>query len=172
MLGTIVTIVAGAVTVLSVVAAGYVIGMRTKSRLVQGPVIALSRRFMNPRQLRVAGRPGADASIVRHRGRTSGRAYETPVGVVRDGAAFLIALPYGSRAQWARNVLAAGGATLITEGETVEVDRPELVATRDVVDRFPPSDQRLFRLFATNECLRLHPVAAVTASDAILPVAA
>ena len=48
MLGTIVTIVAGAVTILSVVAVGYVIGMRTKSRLVQGPVIALSRRFMNP----------------------------------------------------------------------------------------------------------------------------
>lgn len=172
MLGTIVTIVAGVVVTLTLLAAAFVIGMRTKSRLVQGPVIGFSRRIMNPRQLRVAGRPGADASIVRHRGRTSGRGYETPVGVVRDGAAFLIALPYGSRAQWARNVLAAGAGTLVTEGETVEVDRPELIATRDVMDRFPPSDQRLFRLFATNECLRLHPVTAATASDAIVPVAA
>lgn len=172
MFGTIVTLVAGAVVLLSVIAATFVVGMRTKSRLVQGPIVWFSRRFMNPRQMLVAGRPGAYASIVRHRGRRSGQPYETPVGVVADGSSFLIALPYGSGAQWVRNVLAAGSATLVTEGETVDVDRPELVATRDVVGRFSPSDQRMFRIFATDECLRLHRLAVAAPRETVAAVAA
>ena len=172
MFGTIVTLVVAGVVVLSAVATAFVIGMRTKSRLVQGPVVWFSRRFMNPRQLRVAGEPGAYASIVRHRGRRSGQPYETPVGVVADRSSFLIALPYGSRAQWVRNVLAAGSATLVTEGETVAVDRPELVATREVAGLFSASDQRLFRIFATDECLRLHRRAAARTSEPVQAVAA
>ena len=109
--------------------------MRTKSPLVLRPIVALSRSVVNPRQLRRAGRPGAYASIIRHLGRRTGRAYETPVGVVPDGDAFLIVLPYGLRTQWLRNVLAAGEATLVTEGSTYRVDRPEVVPTCEVADR-------------------------------------
>ena len=89
-----------------------------------------------------------------------------------DRSSFLIALPYGSRAQWVRNVLAAGSATLVTEGETVAVDRPELVATREVAGLFSASDQRLFRIFATDECLRLHRRAAARTSEPVQAVAA
>lgn len=172
MFGTIVAFVVGLVLVVSALATVVIVGMRTKSRLVQGPIVWFSRRFMNPRQLRVAGQPGAYASIVRHRGRRSGRPYETPVGVVADGPSFLIALPYGSRAQWVRNVAAAGSATLVTEGETVAVDRPEVVETRDVIERFSASDQRLFRIFATDECLRVHRSSVVAARETLSDVAA
>lgn len=172
MFGTIVTLVGGAALVVAVLAAAFIVGMRTKSRLVQGPIVWFSRRFMNPRQMRAAGRPGAYASIVRHRGRRTGQPYETPVGVVADGSSFLIALPYGSRAQWVRNVLAAGSATLVTEGETVAVERPQLVAMRDVVGHFPASDQRLFRILATTGCLRLQRRATAAAHDTTPAVAA
>lgn len=156
MFGTVMTVLAGTTLAAAVLAATVIIGMRTKSPFVLRPIVALSRRFMNPRQLAVAGRPGSYAGIIRHRGRRSGRAYETPVGIVVDGDTFLIALPYSTSTQWLRNVLAAGEAEIVVEGATVRVDRPELIATRDVADRFSRSDQRLFRVFATNDCVRLH----------------
>jgi deazaflavin-dependent oxidoreductase (nitroreductase family) len=139
----------------AVLAIAYVVGWRAKSRLVLGPIVWMSKKVMNPMQMRSAGTPGAYASIVRHRGRISGAEYATPVGVVADGDAFLVALPYGPRTQWLRNVLAAGSATLVHEGTTYRVDRPELIAVATVADRFPASDRRLFRWLRVEDCLRL-----------------
>ncbi|HYO41754.1 MAG TPA: nitroreductase/quinone reductase family protein [Candidatus Limnocylindrales bacterium] len=133
----------------------FLLGWRAKSPLVLGPIIALSKRFMNPMQMKTAGTPGAYAGIIRHRGRVSGTAYETPVGIVVDGDAFLVALPYGSRAQWLRNVLAAGTATVVHEGRTYRVDAPELIPMAGVAGRFSTSDQGLFRWMRVDDCLRL-----------------
>jgi hypothetical protein len=72
---------------------------------------------------------------------------------VADG--FLIALPYGTRANWLRNVLASGAASLVTEGRAYEVDRPEIVPMAGVRVHFGPSDQRSFRLFGVDQCLQL-----------------
>ena len=140
---------------LAALAIAFVVAWRKKSGLVLRPIIWMSKKVMNPMQMRSAGTPGAYASIVRHRGRISGAEYETPVGVVADGDTFLIALPYGSRAQWLRNVLAAGSATLVHEGRTCPVDRPELIATATVANRFSASDQGLFRWLRVEDCLRL-----------------
>jgi hypothetical protein len=68
---------------------------------------------------------------------------------------FLVMLPYGSNTQWLRNVLAAGEATLVTEGRTVRVERPETIPFSDVEERFSASDRRSSRLFAVTECLLL-----------------
>jgi hypothetical protein len=144
------------VIVLAVLAGAFVVGWRAKSGLVLGPIVWLSRKFMNPMQMRSAGTPGAYASIVRHRGRTSGAEYATPIGVVADGDAFLVALPYGVRTQWLRNVLAAGSAILEHEGTTYRVDRPELIPMATVVDRFSAADQGMFRWLRVDDCLRLH----------------
>ena len=40
----------------------------------------------------------------------------------------MIALPYGPGANWVRNVLASGSATIVHEGQTLDVDRPEIVS--------------------------------------------
>jgi deazaflavin-dependent oxidoreductase (nitroreductase family) len=113
---------------------------------------------MNPIQMRTAGTPGAYAGIVRHVGRVSGRAYETPVGVIATDEGFLIILPYGTQTSWLRNVMAAGEAELVTEGATYTVDQPELIPIRYVVERFSAADQRLTRVLAIDSCLRLHRV--------------
>jgi hypothetical protein len=81
-------------------------------------------------------------------GRKSGRTYETPIDTIGITTGLLIALPYGSRADWTRNVLAAGAATLLTQGERVAVDRPTIVA----VSR---RTMRMLRLFGVNACLHL-----------------
>jgi hypothetical protein len=108
--------------------------------------------------MRTAGTPGAYAGIIRARGRVSGRLIETPVGIIAHEDGFLIALPYGTQAQWLRNVLAAGEAELVHEGATYAVDRPELIATATVAERFSASDQRLFRMLRVDDCLRLRRV--------------
>jgi deazaflavin-dependent oxidoreductase (nitroreductase family) len=157
-----IAIVAALILGIATIGIGFVLGWRAKSPLVLGPIIWFSKRVVNPRQLRSAGTPGAYAAIIRNRGRVSGKEYETPVAVVPTGDGFLIALPYGSRAQWLRNVLASGSATIVNEGRTYEVSQPELISTASVMDQFPASDQRSFRLLGVDGCLR---VRAVTALD-------
>ena len=120
MLPALLTILAGVAITLAVVGIVFVLGLRDQVAARHRPGRrAAAAAVMNPRQLRRAGRPGAYASIIRHLGRRTGRPYETPVGVVADGDGFLIVLPYGRGTQWLRNVLAAGEATLVTEGRTV-----------------------------------------------------
>jgi deazaflavin-dependent oxidoreductase (nitroreductase family) len=152
-------IVAGAAALIALLAALFVVGWRRKSGLVLGPIIAFSKRFMNPRQMKTAGAPGAYAAVIRHRGRTSGNAYETPVGVVVDGGAFLIALPYGARTQWLRNVQAAGSAELVFEGSTYQVEQPELIPMETVATHFSSSDQSMFKALRVDQCLRLQDAA-------------
>ncbi|HEU5204373.1 MAG TPA: nitroreductase family deazaflavin-dependent oxidoreductase [Candidatus Limnocylindrales bacterium] len=155
MFDTILTIVAGLGVAVLALGTVFVLGMRTKSALVVRPLFAIMRRWLNPYQLRRAGRPGAYASIIRHRGRRTGRPYETPVGVVAYDDDFLVMLPYGSGTQWLRNVLADGEATLVTEGRTVRVDRPEIIPFSTVAERFSASDRRSSQVFAVRECLLL-----------------
>jgi len=64
--------------------------------------------------------------VVVHRGRRSRRQYRTPVNIFRRGHRYIIALTYGSNADWVRNVLADGGCTLETRGQTLHLSRPRL----------------------------------------------
>ncbi|MDY7100289.1 MAG: nitroreductase family deazaflavin-dependent oxidoreductase [Actinomycetota bacterium] len=135
----------------------FVVGMRTKSPRVQRAVRQMNKRFWNPRALETAGSPGASASVVRHTGRRSGTAYETPVVAVPADDGFVIVLPYSTNADWVRNVLAAGRATILHEGGTHEVDRPEIVPIDEVADALGDSNLA-HRTFGVTECLRLHRV--------------
>jgi hypothetical protein len=173
MLPTILTAVAIVAAVLACLAALIVVLWRAKSPLILRPLIWLGKHAFNPIQMRTAGTPGAYAGIVRHRGRVTGRAYETPVGVIATDDGFLITLPYGTQASWLRNVLVAGEAELVTEGAIYKVDQPELIPMRDVIERFSAADQRLTRVLAIDACLRLHRVDAASpvGLDVALPAA-
>lgn len=66
-------------------------------------------------------------ALVVHRGRRSGRRYETPVMVFRAADEFIIALTYGpEHTEWVANVVAAGGCELRTGGRTVVVSSPRV----------------------------------------------
>ena len=136
----------------------FLLAWRAKSPLVLKPLIGLQRAILNPRQMRSAGSPGAYAAVIRHRGRVSGRSLETPVGVVAADDGFLIALVYGSRTNWVQNVLASGSATVVHEGQTYQVDQPEIVAMQAVAARFTSSDQQGFRLLRVDQALRVRRV--------------
>jgi deazaflavin-dependent oxidoreductase (nitroreductase family) len=132
----------------------FVFGMRAKSPVVLRAVRRFNRRFVNPRQMKTAGRPGAYAGVIRHVGRRSGRFYETPVGPFATGGGFVIALPYGTSSNWVKNVLAAGAATLVIEGQTYEVEQPQVVSLSDVLDVLPSKERRNLRLFRVEQALR------------------
>ena len=157
--------VLAALLVFGVLSAAVVVllGIRAKVPLAVDVLRRFSRLF-NPMQMRTAGTPGAYASVVRHRGRASGRSYETPVGAVATEDGFVIALPYGSRANWLRNVLASGSATIVNDGRAFPVDQPEVIPLELVATRFSASDQRSHRLFRVDQCLRVRRVESAEAA--------
>jgi deazaflavin-dependent oxidoreductase (nitroreductase family) len=66
-------------------------------------------------------------AVVHHVGRRSGRAYRTPVNLFPAPGGYLVALTYGPRTDWVRNVLAAGGCDIETRGRRVACTSPRLV---------------------------------------------
>jgi deazaflavin-dependent oxidoreductase (nitroreductase family) len=137
------------------VATGFVLGMRARAPWLLDAVRRVNRGFSNPRQMRSAGTPGAYASVIRHIGRTSGRPYATPVGAVATEDGFVIMLVYGENTDWLKNVLASGAATIVHEGRTYAVDRPEVVPTEAVASYLSASARRNHRLFRVDRCLRV-----------------
>jgi deazaflavin-dependent oxidoreductase (nitroreductase family) len=133
----------------------FMLGMRAKSPVVLRAVRRFNRRFANPRQMKTAGTPGAYAGVIRHVGRRSGHVYETPVGPFPTDDGFVIALPYGTSSNWVRNVLAAGSATLFTEGQAYDVDQPEVVPLSDFMDVLPSKERWNLRLFRVEQALRV-----------------
>jgi deazaflavin-dependent oxidoreductase (nitroreductase family) len=111
---------------------------------------------MRPLALRSAGKEGSSTSVVRHVGRRSGRTYQTPVIAVRHDDSFLIALPYGMRTDWLKNVLGKGSATLVTNGHAYEVDRPEVIPMEGATGYFRPREQRMHRQFHVDAALQVH----------------
>jgi hypothetical protein len=72
---------------------------------------------------------------------------------------FLIALPYGERTEWMKNVLADGKATVVTEGRAYEVDQPQVIPMADATLFFRTKEQNLHRRFDIETCLRVHRLA-------------
>jgi hypothetical protein len=137
------------------VAVVYTFGLRAESDVVRD----LARRFHhgvgNPVQLRSAGTPGTFASVIRHTGRTSGRTYETPVWAAQTQDGFVIAVVYGSRTDWLKNVVMSGSAVIVHDGTAVAVDRPEIVPMQTARAYFPARLQRIHRTIRVDRCLRL-----------------
>ena len=113
-----------------------------------------NRSVANPVTRLFAGRVPPFA-VVRHRGRVSGRRYATPVWAfaTRDGLVF--ALLYGSVSDWAKNVLAADGASVMRHGKTFEYGQPELIAGNDGLRLVPTILRPPLRLFRVRDFLRV-----------------
>ncbi len=98
-------------------------------------VARFNRRVTNRITGRVAGRlPGF--GILRHVGRTSGRDYEIPINIFRDGDEYVIVLTYGPNTDWVKNVLAAGGCEVVIRGRRVRLTGPHIVT--DTAMRWAP----------------------------------
>ena len=65
-------------------------------------------------------------SVIKHRGRTSGKEYETIVTAYRKGNVLAIALAHG-KTDWVKNVLAAGEADLHFIRKDVHITNPRVL---------------------------------------------
>ena len=93
-------------------------------------------------------------AVVHHRGRRSGRDYQTPVNLFTIRDRFVIALTYGPHADWVRNVVAAGGCTIETRGRLVACGQPRLY--RDPARRgIRPVERAALGLLDVQEVLEL-----------------
>ena len=154
-MGSVLKIVGLVVAAVMALAVAWFVGMRNKNSPVVSVQRKVNRALFNPRQMATAGTPGAYAAVIRHIGRTSGRAYETPVGAEPTADGFSVALMYGSQSDWLKNVMAAGSATIVHDGVEYPVDRPQLVAFEDAAQDFPADDLRSLRLFGVKQVLRV-----------------
>ncbi len=138
---------------------GFIVGVRTRNERVLQFARRMQRDVVNPKTLQDAGTPGSPWAVLRVPGRTSGRIYDTPVGVQRAGDDLYISLVYGEGTQWLRNIRAAGGATVLHDGQEIEATDPTLVPITDTP--ITSSDRVAAAVFGTTHALRLRAVASV-----------
>lgn len=127
---------------------------------VQTAVRAVAR-LVNPLILLIAGRRWMPVlGVLHHTGRTSGRAYATPLGMRPLADSFVMPRTFGVGAAWYRNVEAAGYGVVTYMGRTRTVGRPEVIDFDTAARAFPRYERLQFRLLGINEYLLLHPVPA------------
>jgi deazaflavin-dependent oxidoreductase (nitroreductase family) len=117
-------------------------------------------RLLNPLVRKLAGKKHmAMAAQIHHTGRRSGRSFMTPVGAKISGVYFLIPLTFGNQSDWCRNVRAAGGATIRSQGHDYHVIEPELLDTKaartEIRSTFNLSDRVFIRLMGITQVMRL-----------------
>lgn len=152
-MGIVVSVASVVLILAGIGALAVFVGFRRRAAWALDVMRWTTKVVFNPVEMRRAGDPGAFAGIVEHRGRVSRRSYRTPVGIRPTDDGFVIALPYDTRPDWVRNVIAAGRATLTTEGETVEVDRPEVLPIEWGMPYFSEKEQR--KMGSITRCLRV-----------------
>ncbi|HUI88853.1 MAG TPA: hypothetical protein VLX61_09020 [Anaerolineales bacterium] len=83
------------------------------------------KHTLNPVTRRIAHSSFGPFAVVKHVGRRSGKVYETPIiaRLTEDG--FVIELTYGQDVDWHKNVLAAGGCTMIWHRKEYRIDQLE-----------------------------------------------
>jgi deazaflavin-dependent oxidoreductase (nitroreductase family) len=116
---------------------------------------ALNKRIGNPAMMRLAGRRYFFAGVIRHTGRRSGREYATPIWAVPTTEGVVISLPFGESADWLKNLLAAGRATIETRGEIWEVAEPEVLDRETAWPSLPRRARLLFGLAGIERHLKL-----------------
>jgi deazaflavin-dependent oxidoreductase (nitroreductase family) len=128
--------------------------MNMQQRLRQG-WLALLKHTLNPLTRRLAHSSIGPFSIVRHVGRRSGKQYETPIIVSRAGAGFVIELTYGPDVDWHKNIVAAGGCTLVWRGREYALNHIEPIDAETGLAAFPLSQRLVLRLLRRRHFERL-----------------
>jgi deazaflavin-dependent oxidoreductase (nitroreductase family) len=85
-------------------------------------------------------------AVIRHRGRSSGKDYETIVSAYRKGSVLAIGLVHG-KTNWVKNVLAAGEADIHVGRKDLHLVNPRVLPVGTV----DPAVPRLARMLAKRQ---------------------
>jgi deazaflavin-dependent oxidoreductase (nitroreductase family) len=123
---------------------------------VRRALIYTGARLFNPLIRRFAGsRAFPPFALVRHRGRRSGQAYATPVGARPTPDGFVIPLTFGERADWFRNVQAAGECVIRWRGHEYPVVEPKVIDWTSAQSAFSPLERIAIPLLGITQFVRL-----------------
>ena len=92
-------------------------------------------KYLNP-MIKPLARFLPGFAIIRHRGRKSGKAFETIVTTYRKGNVLAIGLVHG-KTDWVKNVLAAGEADVHFTRRDVHLTNPRIVPAGSGADGLP-----------------------------------
>ncbi|MFF2275741.1 nitroreductase/quinone reductase family protein [Agromyces sp. NPDC058126] len=128
--------------------------------------LTLIKHTLNPLTLGMARRGLGPFALIRHRGRKSGRTFETPLILARVPEGFVAELTYGPEVNWYRNVVAADRATVIWRGREFTVAGVEPIETAAGLRAFGPPASWVLKLLRRHEFRLLRePPPAAEASD-------
>ena len=119
----------------------------------------LANRVVNPVTMTFAGHVPPFAIVV-HRGRTTGTTHRNPVMAYARGEEVIVALTYGSRVNWVRNTLAAGGCDMVRRGRRIGLVDPRVEVHEEPPPDFGPLERPVLRRAGVREYLRLRHVEA------------
>jgi deazaflavin-dependent oxidoreductase (nitroreductase family) len=68
------------------------------------------------------------AAVIEHRGRNSGKTYQTPAMAFVEDGSLAVVLNYGEQSDWVRNVVAAGTAVVLHRGKRYTLSAPRIVS--------------------------------------------
>ncbi|MFI1996059.1 nitroreductase family deazaflavin-dependent oxidoreductase [Actinoplanes sp. NPDC020271] len=115
----------------------------------------LLKHTLNRLAIVVVHRGWGPLSLIRHTGRRTGTAYETPLLLARTGSGFVAELTYGPDVAWLRNALASG-CTVLHRGIEHRIDRIEPCGTEDGLRAFGGPIATVLRLARRREFRLLH----------------
>ena len=96
-----------------------------------------NKRYLNHLTLKIARTKHGPFAIVQHKGRRSGKSYETPIIVRRVPEGVVFALTYGPGVDWYQNILASGECSLIFHGNKLKLDSPQTISAQEGINAFP-----------------------------------
>lgn len=93
--------------------------------------------------------------VLTHVGRTSGARYRTPLDAHPVDGGYVFILVYGSRSDGVRNVVEAGHARLVVDGQDIELAAPRLISDQEAWRAIGAGVKRPPGFLRINEYLRM-----------------
>ncbi len=122
---------------------------------MKNPIPTFNKYILNRVLSRLAGVSQTPFALVRHMGRKSGKAYETPIIVQPAENAFVIALTYGPDVDWYRNVLAAGHCEILWHKQPYQITAIEPMETQAGRDAFFSPARTILKLTGTDHFVQM-----------------
>lgn len=97
-------------------------------------------------------------ALLRHRGRKSGKTFETPVMAWRTADGMLVPLSWGTESDWYRNIMAANGCDVQVTGRWHRCSEPVLIRRERALSLLPPVTRTTARLFPVQQFVLLRQI--------------